>query len=1037
MKKDKGIQKFSSTLFQSFGTILKGFLLIGLLGGIAAMMIGGFIILKTIETAPELDISKIYATESSYIYDMDGNVIDELGIQKREWVTYNEISPVMIDAIVAIEDSKFFEHHGVDLQRFLVAAITNLKSSDFDQGASTLTQQLMKQSHLSSEKTIARKIQEIYLSMQIEKVLTKEQIIEAYLNFSPFGGSINGIQKAAEYYFGKDASDLTLSEAATLAGIVQRPNAFRPDEYPDATEQRRNIVLQLMVKHGYITEDMATLAAAKPITDMLVYKTSGVDDKTKYQSFIDAVLNEVQDKYGLDPYAGLQIYTTMDPMAQELVYTVQTTNEAYNWSNTEFKGSYLQSGIVFMETKTGKIRAIGGGATEGERTYNLATQLQRQPGSTAKPIFAYGPAIEYLQWGSGTTINDEHYAYQNGSDQMVHNYNNIYQGRMTIRYALDKSLNVPAVKSFNAVGADKVKEFALGLGMPVEDEDPLYESTAIGGVETGFSPLQMAGAYAAFGNGGTYNEPITVEKIILSDGTTVYADQKSEKAMSEETAYIMTDMLNSVMTSGTGTKANVTSMYLSGKTGTTNFPEEIREKYNMPSNAIRDSWFVGYSSEYTASIWTGYTDTSQGEYIDNSTQAAPWYVFKYLMSRLNTTDNTPPTRPSTVVEVTIEQESGSEDGEVYLASSLTPPAYKSTELFSASNQPSQVSNRFQQLDTPQNLTGSYNGSQLQLNWDHIKNYTLDVNYVNELIGRYKSITPNCSKLSKCTKLDFPESDLYMMKKQLTTIGATAYDVFAKDWNNTEVYLGTTGDNSFTRDMTISEMSNYTEFYVRAKYENFGALSSNNSNIVKINCDNCSKPVNVPNMAGWTKADAQNWGTTNGVNITFTEQPSNSVAEGIVISNNPNSGTVSQGGSITVVIASSQMTVPNYTADTDFVSKYQAWGALNSINILVQEESHDTIAKGGFIGSNPGIGAAIANGNTLTLTISKGPSKNNGGNNTEGGAPAEPTIPDPMNPDSGVNGDGDGDDEDEDDATPPEGVQTLSVLARGLIDLFKN
>ena len=198
MSKNNGIQKFSSTLLQSIGTILKGFLLVGLLGGIAAMMIGGFIILKTIETAPKLDISKIYATESSYIYDMNGNVIDELGIQKREWVTYNEISPVMIDAIVSIEDSKFFEHTGVDWQRFLVAALTNLKSKDFDQGASTLTQQLIKQSHLTSEKKISRKIQEIYLSLQIEKVLTKEQIIEAYLNFSPFGGSINGIQKAAE-----------------------------------------------------------------------------------------------------------------------------------------------------------------------------------------------------------------------------------------------------------------------------------------------------------------------------------------------------------------------------------------------------------------------------------------------------------------------------------------------------------------------------------------------------------------------------------------------------------------------------------------------------------------------------------------------------------------------------------------------------------------------------------------------------------------------------------------------------------------------
>ncbi len=383
MSKNNGIQKFSSTLLQSIGTILKGFLLVGLLGGIAAMMIGGFIILKTIETAPKLDISKIYATESSYIYDMNGNVIDELGIQKREWVTYNEISPVMIDAIVSIEDSKFFEHPGVDWQRFLVAALTNLKSKDFDQGASTLTQQLIKQSHLTSEKKISRKIQEIYLSLQIEKVLTKEQIIEAYLNFSPFGGSINGIQKAAEYYFGKDASDLTLSEAATLAGIVQIPNVYRPDEYPDRTEERRNTVLQLMVKHGYITKEMATLASAKPITDMLVYHKSGVDDKTKYQSFIDAVLNEVQDKYGLDPYSGLQIYTTMDPYAQEKVYEIQNDSEL--WPTFPGTDSQLQSGIVFMDTQNGKVRAIGGGTNEGERTYNLATQLKRQPGSTAKP----------------------------------------------------------------------------------------------------------------------------------------------------------------------------------------------------------------------------------------------------------------------------------------------------------------------------------------------------------------------------------------------------------------------------------------------------------------------------------------------------------------------------------------------------------------------------------------------------------------------------------------------------------------------------
>ncbi|MBQ1785584.1 MAG: transglycosylase domain-containing protein, partial [Turicibacter sp.] len=241
MKKNNG-NKFSLTLLQAIGTIFKSFLLVGLLGGIAAMMIGSFIIFKTIETAPELDISKIYATESTIIYDKDGNIIDELGIQKREWVSYDEISPVLIDAIVATEDSKFYEHSGADWQRFLVALIQNLKSGDFDQGASTLTQQLIKQTHLTSEKSIDRKIKELYLSLQIEKVLTKEQIIEAYLNYSPFGGSINGIQKAAEYYFGTTASDLTLSQAATLAGLVQSPNKYRPDYYADSAEKRRDTV---------------------------------------------------------------------------------------------------------------------------------------------------------------------------------------------------------------------------------------------------------------------------------------------------------------------------------------------------------------------------------------------------------------------------------------------------------------------------------------------------------------------------------------------------------------------------------------------------------------------------------------------------------------------------------------------------------------------------------------------------------------------------------------------------------------------------
>lgn len=986
MKKNNG-KKFSLTLLQAIGTILKSFLLVGLLGGIAAMMIGSFIIFKTIETAPELDISKIYATESTTIYDKDGNVIDELGIQKREWVSYDEISPVLIDAIVATEDSKFYEHSGADWQRFLVALIQNLQSGDFDQGASTLTQQLIKQTHLTSEKSIDRKIKELYLSIQIEKVLTKEQIIEAYLNYSPFGGSINGIQKAAEYYFGTTASDLTLSQAATLAGLVQSPNKYRPDYYADTAEKRRDTVLKLMVKHGYITEELATLAAAEPITDMLAYQESQTIDKTKYQSFIDAVLNEVEQKYGLDPYSGLQIHTTMDAEAQELVYDIQNTNKYVDWSTPGMSGD-IQSGIVFMDTKTGQIRAIGGGVNEtgAERTENYATQLKRQPGSTAKPIFAYGPAIEYLKWGTGTTVDDELYTYQNGSGQIVHNYNHKYQGRMTIRSALNQSLNVPAVKAFNATGGTKVKTFAEKVGFTFNPETDLnsdgslYESTAIGGVSSGFSPLEMAGAYATFGNGGIYNEPITIEKIVQSDGTVIEAEQESHRAMSEETAYLLTDMLHSAISEGTGTAANVGGMYLSGKTGTSNIPSDIISKYGMASGAIRDSWFVGYSQYYTAAVWTGFINNEDG-YITNSTQSKPWAVFRNLMKYLNPYDSSAPTRPSSINAITIELESGDEDGEVQTPSKFTPSQYQKSELFISGYGPNGTSTRFQQLDTPQNLTGTYTNSMLEFSWDHVKGYTLSESEAASKAAYAAKVATAATYISEVPKLNPTESQLRMMLKQIQSIGQTIYDVYATDHYGNEILLGSTTDNKLTvENVSIGDMAKYKHFYVRARYEKSGALTSENSSSIEIACDSCSKPVEIPNMTGWTKEKVEEWAESYNISLSFTETPSNEVTSGLVLSTSPANGTLLPGGSLTVMIASPQLIVPNYQNEPNFINQYENWASLNSIKVVIKEEYHDTIAAGDFIGSNPGIGASIEQGSTLTITISKGP--NIGGSDAE-------------------------------------------------------
>ena len=484
-----------------------------IIGSLSAIAIGAVWVLGVLAGTPNLNVNQIYAPNSTFILDREEEMIAELGVQRREWVRFNDISPVMINAILATEDARFFNHPGVDWYRTIGAGLFTaemiITGSDAGlQGGSTITQQLINQTHLLLEDgqrdtTFGRKLQEIYLSTQIERILSKEQIIEAYLNLSPFGGSVHGIQVASRYYFGKSASELTLSEAATLAGLVQAPNVWRPDWRPDNTQLRRDTVLDLMVLHGYITEDLATLAKAEPITDKLIYdETATAETSEVYQSFIDAVLTEVEQRFDLDPFSGLRIYTTMDREAQRFIHEIQNTNNHFVWPDNE-----MQSGIAFIDTQTGHIRALGGGTGDDERGFNLATQLERQPGSTSKPIFAYGAAFEHLGWGTGTMLNDELYAYR-GDNRIVNNYDRRLRGRTTIRYAMEHSWNVAAVKAYNAVidaaGPEAKANFISGLGIPVyANRDPyeggIHESMAIGGMRTGVSPLQMAGAYAAFG----------------------------------------------------------------------------------------------------------------------------------------------------------------------------------------------------------------------------------------------------------------------------------------------------------------------------------------------------------------------------------------------------------------------------------------------------------------------------------------------------------------------------------------------------------
>lgn len=922
-KRKKKPRKFSQAISASFSNFFKSIFLILLLVGIAVLVVGSYVMLRVVDDAPHLDVASIYATNSTLIFDRNGELIDERGTERREWVDFQDISPVMIDAIVATEDANFFNHNGVDWRRTIIANVQNLGTwfggNDLIQGGSTITQQLIKMSHLTAEQEgwegIRRKIQEIYLSMQIEQQLTKEQILAAYLNFAPFGGSLNGVQRAAEFYFDTDAANLTLGEAAALAGMVQAPNTWRPDHNPDNTERRRDVVLELMVRHGYITDEMATLAAADPVTDNLIYTINELDSRHKYQPFIDAVLAEVRDRFELNAHSGLQIYTNMDRNAQAFLYDLQNTNDHVSWPDAN-----MQTGIAFIETMTGRVRAVGRGrdGAEGEMNLNRATSIRRQPGSTAKSPFVYAPGMEFLGWGTGTSFKDELWPWPD-SQQILRNWNREYQGTQTMRQALNMSWNVPAgkgmVQLLDTVGEAQMHEWLEQLGLDREGlaggsnpNGDLFPSAAIGGVAQGWSPLQMAAAYAAFGNGGIYNEPFFIDRIVMPDGTVIYGEDNriTHRAMSEETAWMTTDTLKSVMTEGTGARfANqgIGHMNLAGKTGTTNFSDDdyVRLGINPNTVAMRDSWFIGFSGQYTAAVWTGYDRDTDGHII-NATQGISGQVFNQIMRNLNTGNQQLP-RPTGVQGFTIELESGT-DGNVLLASTNTPPSYRSTEWFRAGTQPTSASTRFSQLDAPQNFTGTQSGTNLSFNWDHVLGATsLSRDALVSAIDNANQVGRTAANFSdsRIQALNITEAQGRMMLRQLDTIGATVYTVFGRTTDGSALNIGTTIENSLNTTVSLGELARITEFYVVARFENWSGLDSPPSNTFQLTIDPSLLQVSIPNMRGWTTEQATNWADENAVYLNFVQEASNEIEENLIVSTNP-VNQVPIGGTIQVIVS---------------------------------------------------------------------------------------------------------------------------------------
>jgi penicillin-binding protein 1A len=681
--------------------IMLGILLVFLMTGLAAGAVGTFWIV----TAPDLDAAQLSDPLSSVVLDQNEEVVTTLaGDEDRTRVSYEDLPQELIDAVVATEDARFFEHSGIDLRRIGGAVLANITRGFGSEGASTITQQVVENAFLTPDKKISIKVQEQWLALQLEREYTKEEIMEMYLNKIFYGNHAYGVATAAQTYFGKDdLHELTLSEAAILAGLPQRPSAYNPYNNPELTEQRMNTVLNLMVRHEKITEEEAEEAREVDIPSILSDSTS---DSTPYPGFIQRVQREVESKVdGADIYTdGLKIYTTLDTDVQEHVEFLLSDNEE---NPIPFPDDEMQAGMVVLDTGNGAIRAVGGNRNQQGDEYNVAIQGGQQPGSVFKPITAYGPAIEHNQMSTYHQINDDQPFEVEGSNP-IRNWNRSYAGWMTARHALNQSLNVPAAKVMEEAGRENAKPFAESLGINFNN-DYMDIREAIGGTDTNATPLQMAGAYRAFANEGIYNEPYAVTKVEFPDGRTVELKPEPEAVMSDYTAYMITDMLKTVVTEGTGTNANVPGIPVAGKTGTTSLPDE---------SGSPDSWFVGYSTNYTISAWTGgYTNEDGGRApIPGSTQI-PHALFKNTMEEISQDIETADfVRPESVVEVEVEKGSNPPA----LPSAYTPSSEIVTELFVRGNEPSSTSERFDELEAVSGLTAAYNedANSIEAEWSY-------------------------------------------------------------------------------------------------------------------------------------------------------------------------------------------------------------------------------------------------------------------------------------------------------------------------------
>lgn len=625
-----------NTFFQLFKW---GFVLFGLV-----FLLGVGVFAYYASKAPNVTQRQLASGGSSTLYTNDGHVLLTLGQEKRYYLKYYEIPQTLKDAVVSIEDKRFGnEGLGIDPIRIVGSTVANIKGHDISAGGSSITQQLVKLSVFStnaSDRTLKRKAQEAWIAMHISRQYSREQILEYYINKVYMNYSLYGIGTASKYYYGKSPDKLDLAQTALLAGMPNAPTFYDPYTSPARARYRRNLVLQAMLSNGKITQAQYDRASTENVQSGLIYKHDTQSHLRKVDDpYIKEVVDEVRAK-GYDPYNdNLRITVNINQKAQNKLYELANDNKI------PFTDNKMQVGATVVDPNNGHVIAIIGGRHLPDVQLGLdrAVQTSRSTGSSIKPVLDYAPAIQYKHWSTAQILSDTPYIYR-GTHIQLYDWDNRYYGNMTMRYALEQSRNVPAVRTLESVGILRASKFAKQMGVNVDVNMGLSV-----GIGANASSLQMAGAYSAFADNGIYHKPQFVSKIETVTGDIRNYDTAGKRVMDESTAYMITDMLKGVITRGSGTKARIGDLIQAGKTGTVKYSDGEIKKHPSYEGTPKDSWFVGYTRSYVMSVWTGYDNLADGKIAGRGQDAAAIYYREMMSYLMNDKANIDWVKPSSVI----------------------------------------------------------------------------------------------------------------------------------------------------------------------------------------------------------------------------------------------------------------------------------------------------------------------------------------------------------------------------------------------------